>query len=171
MKQEVIEIPEWKSQSFDYAKSKGYEKLRVRYRIEYVDNAYDWKRACNDSAYNNPWEWYKVRIYDDPGMAMETYTLLYMRCDSSFSDLFGKIYDVKMWMQIYNGDEEITEYYVEPQSTYQYSMRQTMDRNMADKIDAQRRQITGLTEELERYQKFVKMVPSLWEDFKRTEVN
>jgi hypothetical protein len=76
-----------------------------------------------------------------------------------------------MWMQIYNGEEIIYEQYIEPESTYKHTMTGVLNMEMRNQIESQRRQIAELTKELARYQKFAKKIPSLWEEFKRTEAS
>jgi hypothetical protein len=172
MKQKVIEVTEMKSNSDPIPfKADGYKNLRVRYRIEYIDNKHDWdmsEKASQRGSDSEPWEWYTAKIFDDPGTALYYYTSRLIRSYSTYYES-NKIYDVKMWMQIYNGDEMIYEQYVEPESTYKYSMTELLNMEMRQQIDSQRRQISQLSDELAKYQKFAKMIPSLWKEFEKKE--
>jgi hypothetical protein len=70
-----------------------------------------------------------------------------------------------MWMEIYNGDEMIYEQYIEPESTYRYSMTQLLNVEMRKQIKAQRRQISKSSNVIRRYEEFIEMVPELWKQF------
>jgi hypothetical protein len=168
MEQKIIEVTDLKSNSdFHPYKANGFENLRVRYRIEYIDNKHDWDMSekaiqrCSDS---EPWELYTVKIYDDPGTALYFYTSYLIRSYPPYDEM-NRIYDVKMWMEIYNGDEMIYEQYIEPESTYRYSMTQLLNVEMRKQIKAQRRQISKSSNVIRRYEEFIEMVPELWKQF------
>jgi hypothetical protein len=163
MNQEIVKVTEWRSNSIPYTNSKGFEDLRVCFRIEYIDNANDWKgfeKADLKGSTTDPWEWYKVRIYDDPGLAMQIYTEFLIRCHLPETD-FNKMYDVKMWMQVYKADEIISGCYVEPESTYKYEMSRLLNREMRERISEQNRQIKKLSQAVEKYERCTEMIPSL----------
>lgn len=166
MKQKIIKVTDLKSNSdFHPYKANGFENLRVRYRIEYIDNKYDWdmsNKATLRGSDSEPWEWYTVKIFDDPGTALSVYTSYLIHCH---------IYDVKMWMEIYNGDEMIYEQYIEPESTYKYTMMQILNTDMRSEMDSKRSEISKLSNAIMRYEKFTKMIPKLWEQFIEMEGN
>ena len=145
----------WEKQSFI-----GYEqkrKLRKQFVIEYCDD----EKKFEELGKIKPWGVVEVddvyhqftlvetesdRFASFDGIAMSHYICLYLRTD---------ILDVKMWEQIYDGNEMIQERAIEPPSTFAHTIADIVTREVKQIADERKREIEYLEEENKRMQDFI----------------
>lgn len=149
--------------SHDKMSSVFYEKegknIRKTYMIEYCDDEGKLERLgllpeyggleIDDvyHAVNYKEDSQKTDTFD--GLAIEMY--LYY--------LFNpRICDVKMWEQIYEGDELLQERWFEMPSTFYHEFAKRVNKDITESRDNLRKQVEPLTKEIESFNQFLKEV-------------
>ena len=85
------------------------------------------------------------------GIVMETYIRM----------LFNpKICDVKLWEQIYDGDEMIQERWIEFPGTFYHEISNVIAKDITESRDNLRKQVEPLTKEIETFHEFLKELNS-----------
>ena len=138
--------------SYLYWQKEGI-KCDIKYEMEYVDDKKVWDSICmGDCGMNGKpeaWELYKKKEYDNMGEAMCAFVYYYLN---------DKIYDCKLWQRVYVDNEMIREDYVEPDSTFFYSLTQLVNRILSDKYYKNNSVIKQIESELKNYKDFIKRV-------------
>lgn len=123
-------------------------KLETRYTLEYIDNQKDMDYVA--SGYidkGEPWERYKKRHYDNIDEAMEIYILYLLR---------SEIYHVKLFEEILIDGETVREAYIEPSSTFAYSLKTSIDKNMYEDTKRANNEAETLEKRLYLMEKWMK---------------
>lgn len=138
----------------------SYEKentnITKRFTIEYCDDEKKLERVGLlkefggleiDDAYYSIHFKESNRFDTFEGIVMETYIRM----------LFNpKICDVKLWEQIYDGDELIQERWFEFPSTFYHEISKIIAKDITESRDNLQKQVDPLTKELADYQQFLK---------------
>ena len=141
--------------SIDYEKENS--NLRKTFVIEYCEDERKLERIdlCGDEGleYDEVYETIRLEEKDEKyfnafdGIAIG----LYLRM------LFSKrICDVKLWEEIYNGDELIQERWIEFPSTFYHEFGKMVAKDVMESRDALKKQVDPLTKEIENFNQFLK---------------
>ena len=126
-------------------------KCEIKYEMEYVNDKKVWDSICKGDCGMNgkpeAWELYKKKEYDNMGEAMCAFVYYYLN---------DKIYDCKLWQRVYVDDEMIREDYVEPDSTFFYSLTQFVNKILSDKYYKNNNAINEKNLIIENYETFIK---------------
>lgn len=95
-------------------------KWKATYKIEYVDNPQTWDNIVNEK-YRDPWEYYKVKEFDNLSEAITLYSLWQFQTN---------IFDCKLFAHWETETGDWYEEYVEFDSTYRWNMRGRVDQAM-----------------------------------------
>lgn len=117
-----------------------------KYEIEYVNDKKIWENMVNE-VYENDWEYYEKKEFDNLGKAMSVFTYMF------YND---RVYFCQMWQRVYIDGEMVREDYVEPDSTAFYTLSRMINRVLSDRYYAQHRQLDELLNTNSDYQEFVK---------------
>lgn len=142
-----------------------YKDIKTKYTLEYIDNEKDFNHL-DDWDYlriwnMEPWELYKKKEFDNIGQAMVVFNHYIM--DES-------ILDVKLFEEVtfeVDGREETIERFIEMPNTFQYSMRECIDKHYNDRIRQLERQIESMQQTMETTKQFLELpyVKKAYEDF------
>lgn len=125
--------------------------VETKYIIEYINDEKIWNRFLRTEDI----ELYSRREYDDISSALSFYLVWYVN-DNCF--------DIKLWEQVFVNGDMVLEQMIEPESTTKYSLRQSIDREMNERM----RQAEQRTEKLEKanvlYHGFIKRMGKQFED-------
>lgn len=111
--------------------------FKVTYRFEYIDEPKVWDLLCKDY-YENGWEAYKVKEFDNASEAMEFFTI----CRVNRS----RIYDCKLWMFIEAPDGNWYEECIDTSDTYRNTMNNLANREMNQRVDMLEKENKSLVE-------------------------
>lgn len=117
---------------------------KVKYELEYIDDKRTWD---NLEKWENPWEAYKVREFDNLSEAVTLYSLW---------QLNPRIYDCKLFAHWETENGDWYEEYIAFDSTYKYSLRSLVDREMRERMYSAEKQLTELAEQNEKMAEFLK---------------
>ena len=120
----------------------------IEYVIEYVDDKKTWERILNDKILD-PWTVYKTKTFSNLSEAVTLYSLWQLQ---------DNIYDCKLFCRWETQDGNWCEEYVEFDSSYKWSLKERINREMNRRIDAAEkrnielaRQNTKMAEFLKKY--------------------
>lgn len=131
-------------------------KLRKRYVLEYCDDPKKFERLGNigvevDDVYHQvvfeETEDKEERFWGFDGIALELY-LYYL--------FYEPILDVKLWEEIYEGDELISERYIAMPSTFHHQFGKLVNKDVMENRDALRKENEELKKTLATYANFIK---------------
>ena len=111
--------------------------FKVTYTLEYIDDPTVWDLFCKDY-YENAWEAYKVKEFDNASEAMEFFTI----CRVNRS----RIYDCKLWMHIETPDGNWYEEFIDTSGIYRDTMNNLANREMNQRIDMLEKENKSLVE-------------------------
>lgn len=111
--------------------------FKVTYTLEYIDDSTVWDLLCKDY-YENPWEAYKVKEFDNASEAMELFTIY--RVNRS------RIYDCKLYMHIETPDGNWYEEFIDVSGTYRNTMNNLANREINQRVDALEKENKNLVE-------------------------
>lgn len=117
---------------------------KVTYTIEYIDDKKVWDKL---EQYTNPWEHYKVKEFDNLSDAITLYSLWQLQ---------DNIYDCKLFCRWETQDGNWCEEYVEFDSSYKWSLKERIDREMNRRIDAAEKQNIELAKQNAKMAEFLK---------------
>ena len=112
-------------------------KWEAKYTVEYIDDPKVWDLFCKDY-YENGWEAYKVKEFDNASEAMEFYTI----CRVNRS----RIYDCKLWMHIETPDGNWYEEFIDISGTHRNTINNLANREMNQRIDVLEKENKNLAE-------------------------
>lgn len=112
-------------------------KWKAKYTVEYIDDPKVWDLFCKDY-YENPWEAYKVKEFDNASEAMELFTIY--RVNRS------RIYDCKLYMHIETPDGNWYEEFIDTSGTYRNTINNLANREMNQRIDVLEKENKNLAE-------------------------
>lgn len=112
-------------------------KWKAKYTVEYIDDPKVWDLLCKDY-YENPWEAYKVKEFDNASEAIELFTIY--RINRS------RIYDCKLWVYIESPDGNWYEEFIDTSGTYRNTMNNLANREMNQRIDMLEKENKSLVE-------------------------
>lgn len=140
----------WKRNTFN-------NNITEKYTIEYVDDAKTWDNIVNEK-YKNPWEWYKIKEYDNVWDAIETY-IKYM--------IHSSIYDVKCYKQLFLDGKLIMEETIQFSSTFMYELKRMINNEVVSKNNNLQKNVDELMKINELYKEFIKKynADQLFKDF------
>lgn len=153
-------------------------KVTTKYTLEYITNRPEdvkrFKRASEGKSLEEPWEVYEERVYDSLDDAMAVYVSYLIRSSvEAYDPKFpgDSFYDVKLFEEIFIDGELVREAYIEPPSTFLYHLRQSVDTEYQQNINSKRREISDLTEQLDKINEFLQIpvVKKTYEKWKREE--
>lgn len=110
---------------------------KAKYTVEYIDDPKVWDLFYKDY-YENGWEAYKVKEFDNASEAMEMFTIY--RVNRS------RIYDCKLYMHIETPDGNWYEEFIDTSGTYRNTMNNLANREMNQRIDMLEKENKSLTE-------------------------
>ena len=120
----------------------------IEYVIEYVDDKKTWERILADKILD-PWTVYKTKTFNNLSEAVTLYSLWQLQ---------DNIYDCKLFCKWETQDGNWCEEYVEFDSSYKWSLKERINREMNRRIDAAEkrnielaRQNTKMAEFLRKY--------------------
>lgn len=130
----------------------GYEKgnVETRYNVEFIDDPKTWEQFQKSQKVGSdiePWEVFKKKEFDNVSEAITFYMLKYMH-DST--------YHIAMWEQVFYNGEMVLENPIEPENTFTYRMRMTINSDIEKENMRLSESNEALIKELELYQKFLK---------------
>ena len=138
-------------------------KVDAVYTVEYIDDKKTWDKMCymsdnycsiDKEARKEPWEFYSKREFDNIESALEFYMVRLV--DS-------KIYDVKMFEQIYVNRELILEQFIEPNSTVKFNMENILNKEMRQALNSLERRVEQAEESIRLHQEFMKLMGKKYE--------
>lgn len=130
--------------------------LRKRYTIEYCDDKGKLERVGLlpeyggleiDDAYHSRHLKEKNGTETFDGIATEMYLNMIFN---------SQICDVKMWEEIYEGDELLQERWFEMPSTFYHEFAKRVNKDITESRDNLRKQVEPLTKEIENFNQFLK---------------
>ena len=121
--------------------------FKVVYTLEYIDDAKVWDLFCKNY-YENGWEAYKAKEFDNASEAMEFFTI----CRVNRS----RIYDCKLWMHIETLDGNWYEEFIDTSGTYRNSMNNLANREMNQRIDVLEKENKTMAEANEKMMAYLK---------------
>lgn len=119
--------------------------ISIRYDVEYITNAADWKKLC-DGKHSAPWELYQKKSYDSLDEALTFY--LVRLFDST-------TFDVKLFEQIQVNGEDVREAYIEPSGPVFDGIRSAINMEMRNRLNELEARVTGQEKELAEYSGFI----------------
>ena len=111
--------------------------FKVTYTLEYIDDSTVWDLLCKDY-YENPWEAYKVKEFDNASEAIELFTVY--RVNRS------RIYDCKMWMHIESPNGDWYEEFIDTSGSYRHTMNTLANAELEKQIDRLEKENKSLAE-------------------------
>lgn len=111
--------------------------FKVVYTLEYIDDAKVWDLFCKDY-YENGWEAYKVKEFENASEAMEMFTIY--RVNRS------RIYDCKLFMRVETPDGNWYEEFIDTSGTYRNTMNNLANREMNQRVDMLEKENKSLVE-------------------------
>ena len=138
-------------------------KVDTVYTVEYIDDKKTWDKMCymsdnycsiDKEARKEPWEFYSKREFDNIESALEFYMVRLV--DS-------KIYDVKMFEQIYVNRELILEQFIELNSTVKFNMENILNKEMRQALNSLERRVEQAEESIRLHQEFMKLMGKKYE--------
>lgn len=111
--------------------------FKVVYTLEYIDDAKVWDLFCKDY-YENGWEAYKVKEFENASEAMEMFTIY--RVNRS------RIYDCKMFMRVETPDGNWYEEFIDTSGTYRNTMNNLANKEMNQRVDMLEKENKSLVE-------------------------
>ena len=111
--------------------------FKVVYTLEYIDDAKVWDLFCKDY-YENGWEAYKVKEFENASEAMEMFTIY--RVNRSC------IYDCKLFMRVETPDGNWYEEFIDTSGTYRNTMNNLANREMNQRVDMLEKENKNLVE-------------------------
>ena len=121
-------------------------KWKVTYEIEYVDDPKIWDNIVANK-YDNDWEHYKKRTFDNASDAMSLYTLWIMQ---------DNIYDCKLFARWETETGDWYEEYIEADSSYRYGMRSRIGNDMRKRLESAEKENIELARQNEKMKEFLK---------------
>lgn len=130
----------------------GYQKgnVETHYTVEYIDDPKTWEQFLESQKRDStidPWEVFKKKDFDNISEAISFYMLKYM-LDST--------YHIAMWEQIFYNGEMILENPIEPENTFAYRMRTSINSSLEKENIRLSDSNEALIKELELYREFIK---------------
>lgn len=111
--------------------------FKVVYTLEYIDDAKVWDLFCKDY-YENGWEAYKVKEFENASEAMEMFTIYRVNC--------SRIYDCKLFMRVETPDGNWYEEFIDTSGTYRNTMNNLANREMNQRVDMLEKENKSLVE-------------------------
>lgn len=136
-------------------------KLRKTYTLEYCDDEGKLNRVGLLKEYGGLEidDAYHSRHYKETADTTETFDGIVM--ETYIRYLFNsKIYDVKLWEQIYEGNELIQERWFEFPSTFCHEMARVIAKDVTESRDNLQKQVDPLVKEIETFNEFLKELNS-----------
>lgn len=112
-------------------------KWKAKYTVEYIDDPKVWDLFCKDY-YENGWEAYKVKEFDNASEAMEFFTIC--RINRSC------IYDCKLYMHIETPDGDWYEEFIDTTGIYRNTMNNLANREINQRVDMLEKENKSLVE-------------------------
>ena len=129
----------------------GKGTVETKYIIESITDEKTWNKFLKTEDI----DLYTKREYDNIENALEYYLCWYVN---------ENCYDLKMWEQIYVNGEMILEQMIEPKSTCKSVMRQSVDREMKDRMNKAERITEELKHSNELYKGFIEAMGKQFEE-------
>ena len=111
--------------------------FKVTYTLEYIDDPKVWDLFCKDY-YENGWEAYKIKEFDNASEAMELFTIYRVNRNH--------IYDCKLFMRVETPDGNWYEEFIDTSGTYRNTMNNLANREMNQRIDMLEKENKNLVE-------------------------
>lgn len=116
--------------------------VETKYIVEYINDEKVWNRFLKSE---DP-DLYSKKEYDSISDALTLYLTWYVN---------KNCYDIKMWEQVFVNGEMVLEQIIEPVSTCKFSMRQSINREMENRMREAERRAEELEKSNEVYKKFL----------------
>lgn len=126
----------------------GKYEITRRYTVEYIDDPEKWQRICDENcAPHEPWELYLQREYADVGDALT----FYLCC--LFND---RVFDVKLFSQLFVNGDLVEEAYIEPDSTLYSSLARLINTSREAELSSLKENTAWQAKVLDYYDTFIK---------------
>ena len=116
--------------------------VETKYIIEYINDKKTWNKFLKS---DDP-DLYNKKEYDNISDALTFYFTWYIN---------ENCYDIKMWEQVFVNGEMVLEQIIETASTCKFSMRQSINREMENRMREAERRAEELEKSNEVYKKFL----------------
>lgn len=129
----------------------GKGTVETKYVIEYVNDKKVWDRFLRTEDI----ELFSKREYDNIAEALTFYLTWYVNENCFY---------IQLWEQIYVNGEMILEEMIEPEGNMKYHLRNSIDREMRDRVYKSEMKLAELEKANGLYRAFIKMLGQRFED-------
>ena len=125
--------------------------VETKYIIEYVNDKKVWGRFLRTEDI----ELFSKREYDNIAEALTFYLTWYVN---------ENCFHIQLWEQIYVNGEMVLEEMIEPEESMKYHLRNSIDREMHDRVYKSEMKVVELEKANGLYRAFIKMLGQRFED-------
>ena len=129
----------------------GKGTVETKYIIEYINDKNTWDKFLRTEDI----ELYSKREYDSIEKALTFYLTWYVN-ESSF--------DIKLWEYVYINGEMVLEQMIEPEGSMKHYLRQSIDREMRERLHQAERKTAELEKTNSLYEGFIKRMGKQFEN-------
>ncbi len=140
----------------------GNGTVETKYLIEYIND----ERVWNKFLQIEDIDLYSKKEYNNIADALTFYLTWFVN---------EKCFDIKMWQQIFVNGEMVLEEFVEPKGCIRYYMRNSINREMENRMRSAEEKLCDIKKENSLYRGFMermgKQFEELFEEYVKIEVN
>ena len=129
----------------------GKGTVETKYTVEYVNDKKVWDKFLRTEDI----ELFSKREYDNIAEALTFYLTWYVNENCSY---------IQLWEQIYVNGEMVLEEMIEPEGSMKYHLRNSIDREMQDRVYKSEMKVVELEKANGLYRAFIKMLGQRFED-------
>lgn len=129
--------------------------VNTKYIVESITDEKTWQKLLKTE---DP-DLYDKREFEKVSEAIQYYLTWYVN---------EKCFDIKLWEQIFVNNEMVLEQMIEPESTTKFCMRESIDREMQDRMRKAENKVEDYRKSNELYREFIEsnsVLKNMFEDF------
>ena len=129
----------------------GKGTVETKYTVEYINDKKTWDKFLRTEDI----ELFSKREYDNIAEALTFYLTWYVNENCFY---------IQLWEQIYVNGEMVLEEMIEPEGNTKYHLRNSIDREMCDRVYKSEMKLTEIEKENALYKGFLKRMGTQFED-------
>ena len=129
----------------------GKGTVETKYTVEYINDKKTWDKFLRTEDI----ELFSKREYDNIAEALTFYLIWYVNENCFY---------IQLWEQIYVNGEMVLEEMIEPEGSTKYHLRNSIDREMRDRVYKSEMKLTEIEKENALYKGFLKRMGTQFED-------
>lgn len=142
----------------------GKGTVETKYTVEYINDKKTWDKMNYESDHyceidpevrKEPWEFYNKREYDNIAEALRFYMTWYVN---------ENCFDIKLFEEIYVNGELVLEQMIEPESTTQCHMRESINMEMENRMRNAEREAVSYKQANDLYKGFLNYLGERYEN-------